>query len=681
MISNTKKDRIILVLFVIVVLTVSSIILPYDNSNLAQNAHGIQATQASVATSSQYLIDQQVNPFLNYAGEPAPMGIADYGLGYNGLPYNYSAKSFLGIINISYLSTFSPNSSVLNNMTFQLNLNLIFTYQGIGYDYWVQNVAYLNTSDNQILFLDNIWNLSGPNAVMSNSSVTGSGTVVSSASSAFYYYLAVDSLKGNNMTLAYPTTIYLKMNATQTSSGMPEVTFLYDDGFGWVVYDHAIFHFVTKSRIAPVFNVDGYSYNPFGTYYDAELIMGGPGNSSQTEVMNSSVLLSLQFFNGFNYQSVPSAYNFGSDTAETISNVVANGVYDTTSGLVSVNISKGQGATGQVYYAEQLAVLHIVTNIYHGAVYVNNINSTSFLGGQAYLTLGPGTYSIVIYNYLTKAFSNLGNVSLKSGQASTISRDLYPIEFLESGLPTGVWYLNVSTAGSGPINGSKYGLDLQNGTYNYTLYTSNKNYRPANLTGSFVVNGTALEISVSFVPILYDVSFIESGLPAGTKWSVTLNGEGTLISTNKTILFMVTNGTYGYVIPRVDSYAPPSSIGSLSVNGTGLMEQVIFSLLDGYLSGSILPRDASILVNGTLYKASNGNYNISLSPGYYSVKISAQGYLNYSTNVTVSSLNVTHLPITSLERESNYSLLIEILVLLLLFIGGIWSMIRAKRRR
>jgi len=48
----------------------------------------------------------------------------------------------------------------------------------------------------------------------------------------------------------------------------------------------------------------------------------------------------------------------------------------------------------------------------------------------------------------------------------------------------------------------------------------------------------------------YSVTFTESGLPSGTSWSVTLNGN-TESSTTNTISFSEPNGTYSYVVASV----------------------------------------------------------------------------------------------------------------------------------
>ncbi|MCL5667520.1 MAG: thermopsin, partial [Candidatus Thermoplasmatota archaeon] len=103
----------------------------------------------SSAANSSIKTQSAVNPSLLYAKEPAPMGIADYGIGPGGAPYEYNSNSFEGLINISELQTY--NASLTSSyygyrygMSFQLNTVLSFILSGKTYVYWTQDVAFLN---------------------------------------------------------------------------------------------------------------------------------------------------------------------------------------------------------------------------------------------------------------------------------------------------------------------------------------------------------------------------------------------------------------------------------------------------------------------------------------------------------------------------------------------------------
>ena len=669
------------VIVLVILITSSTVAVVTNISTPSNNSPHLQLPKVTIPKLESNHQSSQVNPYLSYINEPAPMGIADYGLGLNRVPYNYSSESFLGVIDINSLKTYNSSLLVLGNVTFQLNLNMVFSYEGKSYVYWVQDVLYLNTSNNEVSFLDNIWNLSSSNANMFNSTVLGDGTVSSAGNSNFYFDFASNSSSGNNISLKYPATIYLKMNATVSSLGIPEVVFLYNDGYGWIAYDKAIFHFVTKSGVAPYFYVDGAAYNPFGTYYDAELVMGGPGNGSRTSDVNSSLYLMLEYYNGNNYQAIQNAYNFGSDTQESVNNFNSSGVYSTANGQLASNMSSGLSPLGLIYSSGELSSLMIVSTIKDGALFVNGTNLTEFSDYIVNVTLFPGTYPIKLYDYATGVYTYLGNVTLSAGKQSKILKDVYKVEFLENGLPSSSqWYLNITGIASVIVrNLDYYNLYLPNGAYNYSIYSSDKNYLNLNESGSMIVNGSNLTIRVSFNPILFTMSFVESGLPKGSSWSVNLTGAYGKNSTNDTVIFDVTNGTYNFTIANSSGFASSPSQGSVTVNGKSIVNYVTFSIINGSIVGSIVPTDASIYVNGIIYKPINGQYNISLIPGNYSVEISAQGYKSYTTNVRVTSNNATHIPVTSLSRNSSPSYPIYLIVLIILFAAVGISIIRSRR--
>ena len=676
-----SPSREISVIVLVVLITSSTVAVATDISTPNNNSPHLHSPKVTIPKLESNHKSSQVNPYLSYINEPAPMGIADYGLGLNRVPYNYSSESFLGVIDINSLKTYNSSLSVLGNVTFQLNLNMVFSYEGKSYVYWVQDVLYLNTSNNEASFLDNIWNLSSSNANMFNSTVLGNGTVSSVGNSNFYFDFASNSSSGNNISLKYPATIYLKMNATVSSLGIPEVVFLYNDGYGWNAYDKVIFHFVTKSGAAPYFYVDGAAYNPFGTYYDAELVMGGPGNGSRTSDVNSSLYLMLEYYNGNNYQAIQNAYNFGSDTQESVYNFISSGVYNTTNGQLASNMSSGLSSLGLIYSSDELSSLMIVSSIKDGALFVNDTNLTEFSDYVVNVTLFPGTYSVKLYDYTTGVYTYLGSVTLSAGKQSKILKDVYRVEFLENGLPSSSqWDLNITGIASVIVrNLDYYNLYLPNGTYNYSIYSSDKNYLNRNESGSMIVNGSSLTIKISFSPILFRMSFVESGLPKGSSWSVNLTGAYQKNSTNDTVIFDVANGTYDFTIANSSGYASYPSQGSVDVNGKSTLNYVTFSIINGSIVGSIVPTDASIYVNGVIYKPINGQFNISLIPGNYSVEISAQGYKSYTTNVTVTSNNATHIPVTSLSRNSSLSYPIYLIVLIILFAAVGISIIRSRR--
>lgn len=167
--------------------------------------------------------------------EPAPMGIADYGIGPNG-PYIIRTNEFLGHI---YLKRLLAYSSQANSycVGFQLNVVLSYQYNGNTYSLWLQDVASYNTINHNIIFVDNIWNFTSYNANVT--CLKGNGHIYSWDSTTYYAYVAYN-YPGSPTTLSLPATICLLINVSTNFAGQPVIQFWYDDGYGWINYDTVV---------------------------------------------------------------------------------------------------------------------------------------------------------------------------------------------------------------------------------------------------------------------------------------------------------------------------------------------------------------------------------------------------------------------------------------------------------
>ena len=192
------------------------------------------------------------------------------------------------------------------------------------------------------------------------------------------------------------------------------------------------------------------------------------------------------------------------------------------------------------------------------------------------------------------------------------------------------------------------------------------------------------------VPSYYTVEITESGLPEGTGWYLNLTNGQVFHSSSSTITFRELNGTYSYSTASVTGYngIPPS--GSLTVNGHSVSQTITFTQIinKGYFIGTITPLNASIYINGALYQAVSGQFNISLSPGTYEVKISAPGYTTYTTNITISSSSLCKLPIQSLEKVSKpftssilFIIVIIVVVIVAIVASGVLILTRNIKKK
>ena len=582
-----RKGRLVVLVLLIVSLFLFSGILNVSYSN----PHGKNSTAATMASQtpggvnslSHNRSSQTVNLKEAYTKEPAPMGIVDYGVGPNCIPYTYNSTSFTGEINISSLNTYSNSShikSCRNSMSFQMNLNLKFNDAGATYVYWAQDVIILNSSSKQLCYLDNIWNISNNKKSMEKYTVQGNGQLGNASGLYYYFYCAPNPVSGP-ITLTYPQTLYLRINTT-VINGRPELVFMYQYGGKWIAYDHVKFIFAKNLQSNPAFCVNGSTYEPDGySFYDAELIMGGPGNGSYTYNRESKLTLSLEYWNGNNYEMISNAYNYGSDTAEGISNTSATMNYNKNSGSVCSNVTSGSGTLGLLYGSNQLGTMKYYTNLNSGYI---EIGSTyyHFTNGTATFTLFPGQYMVTLLS-AQKSFISRGLVIIHAGETSSlISHGYYTTTMMESGLLAGkYWNIHITNSTGYSCyfssNSSSQTVYLKNGSYVYRITSPFNVYRIIN--GNFTLTGNNVTIQMAFIEMKYNLTIHENGMSGNFKWGVSVNG--TKSYTNLSYLNIgLTNGTFLVKILAVGSYAVNgTSTYNVSINGATQNLSVNFTKL------------------------------------------------------------------------------------------------------
>jgi hypothetical protein len=130
------------------------------------------------------------------------------------------------------------------------------------------------------------------------------------------------------------------------------------------------------------------------------------------------------------------------------------------------------------------------------------------------------------------------------------------------------------------------------------------------------------------VPLLLEVEFIESGLPSGKKWTVSMAGSSES-SSNNTIIFRENNGTYSYTVLSGDpDFSPSVASGSVSLNGKAVLQSVSFIMLynasfyeEGMPSGTRWfvnisdPQSFNSTSNSIVIQLPNGTYSYTVSAG------------------------------------------------------------------
>lgn len=175
----------------------------------------------------------------------------------------------------------------------------------------------------------------------------------------------------------------------------------------------------------------------------------------------------------------------------------------------------------------------------------------------------------------------------------------YLVTFTESGLPAGTaWWVNLTNGVSLFSTGSLVSISELNGSYAYSVGTTDKTYRASG--GPFVVNGAPLSLPVAFARVTYTVSFTEQLLPIGTMWWVNLTNGQSFPGTGTSITFAEPNGSYAFLV-RAPGYVAYPATGNFTI-AAGPVSRTITFVLATYA----VQFTESGLPNGTLWSVTLG---------------------------------------------------------------------------
>jgi hypothetical protein len=596
---------------------------------------------------------------------PFPVGIADYGLR-NGIRYAYNTTGFEGIANITNITAgyFSDGGSYTGYGNYTLQLNTVVTKVNINGDknlvFWTQNVILCNKTRingvyyEDILFMDNIWNFSNSAELLSNSSFYSSNGSVWQYQGRYFYYA-----QGPEYLATFPFTVSLStvsgivhgdstvwFNYSLKSSKILNATTLRIVGNGTFVngsFDRAVFN-STNNNVLPLYEVNGYNYNPIDLYYDSELVFGGPGGGAYVNMINSSGGLRLLYYNSHfkSFLPIVSAYNVGGDTAEGATDINVKGVN-----------SKGSpfGALGNLNttYAYNLWNPYLTLN-------TKLNNNTWIIYGKVF----PGTSAV--YIHVISNTSLYDNVTTNDGYYSyNISKIAYKITVFVNQTVNGYPILENTTSFLG-----KYG-DLYVHIYpiNATIYLNSTAYRAYNgyanisaLPGEYLMNATSygyynyeknvevivnhtIYINLTLSPIL--------GYINGTIHPV----NATLMINNQ--LIKISNGNFSdslmfgkyYINASLQGYYKYSKIIYLSP-GNKMFLNVTLNLIVGWLVCNITPSNAVVKIDGKQIEFT-GDINLTLRIGYHNMLVSYQGYYPYNHTILITMGNTTSVDVSLIK--------------------------------
>ncbi|MCI4357789.1 MAG: YncE family protein [Thermoplasmata archaeon] len=150
---------------------------------------------------------------------------------------------------------------------------------------------------------------------------------------------------------------------------------------------------------------------------------------------------------------------------------------------------------------------------------------------------------------------------------------LFPVTFFEIGLGAGTtWSIGIGSTGRSS-NSITLEIDEPNGSYLYSI-TPIPGYSTT-WSGRLSVTGGGVTETVPFTRLFYPVTFRETGLPAGTPWTVVAAGM-TNRSASESIGFRLPNGSVPYTVLAVPGFLTDGS-GKVEIQGTSVGVTVPFA--------------------------------------------------------------------------------------------------------
>ncbi len=181
----------------------------------------------------------------------------------------------------------------------------------------------------------------------------------------------------------------------------------------------------------------------------------------------------------------------------------------------------------------------------------------------------------------TPAFDpSTGEVFVSNALTATVSviAGGYPVTFTEIGLSSGSWSVSFAGASQSAPVGSPNVFDATNGAWSYFVGAV-EGFLASPANGTVDVAGTPQAVAVTYskgVAPTYLVTFIETGLEAGTNWTVTLDGLSQN-SSESAMTFQISDGTHPFLVHTVEEYTETPARGNVTVDGSNWTEWVTFT--------------------------------------------------------------------------------------------------------
>jgi hypothetical protein len=166
-------------------------------------------------------------------------------------------------------------------------------------------------------------------------------------------------------------------------------------------------------------------------------------------------------------------------------------------------------------------------------------------------------------------------------------------------------------------------------------------------SGEVSLEGSTITVPTPTTSTTYAVTFTETGLAAGTSWSVGFGGVSAA-STTTTIGFSVESGTFQYAI-NVVGYAASPSTGSLSVDGAATGQTIVCTAASSgdygvtfTEAGLTAATNWSVTLNGAALTSDATTIAFTMGGGTYEYTVGAIS--NFTASPTLGTVEVNGAP-------------------------------------
>jgi hypothetical protein len=255
------------------------------------------------------------------------------------------------------------------------------------------------------------------------------------------------------------------------------------------------------------------------------------------------------------------------------------------------------------------------------------------------LANGSYSYSVAAFaGYLVAPRSGTVDVAGASPTAVQVGFSLvtYGVTFNETGLPSGhSWSVVLNGVATAETSASAT-VQRPNGTYTFDFQSAGYVANPTG--GTLVVDGASPStVVVSFTRLGgYPLTFLESGLPAATTWTVVVNSVTYHVS-GTTLTLNETNATYTWRV-SAPGFKTTTPSGSVTINGGPMTVTVAFSVFTYTVTfnASGLPAGDAwqvTVVGMTPFNSTNHSIAVQLGNGsYYALFDAPAGYVAKPTS-------------------------------------------------